>query len=126
MREPIEDAPAVYFIEPTNETIGQVILDMKKNLYHSYYFNFAGRISRVLLEDLAAEVASANLQSAVRLVYDQYLEFICLEKNFFTLNHSNSLLNIFGPHSDASTIDKLCDRITSSLFSVAVTTGTNF
>ena len=49
-REAVPDAPAVYFVRPTETNLKRIAEDCAKNLYRSVYLNFITRIERPLLE----------------------------------------------------------------------------
>ncbi|CAG8484017.1 9395_t:CDS:2 [Ambispora leptoticha] len=122
-RQPIADVPAVYFVEPTSENIQRISEDLSRNLYESYYINFTNSIPRPLLEELAAATISSNTSHLIAQVYDQYLNFILSEPNFFSLNQKNVYYTLNDPSAAETTIEKTIDRTVSSLFSVLVTMG---
>ena len=49
-REPVQDAPAVYFVRPTEANIKRIAEDCAKQLYRSFNLHFVTRIERPLLE----------------------------------------------------------------------------
>jgi hypothetical protein len=52
-RERVPDVPAVYFVEPSSESISLICQDLRNNVYDSYYLNFTSQIGRDALEELA-------------------------------------------------------------------------
>lgn len=84
------DVPAIYFCAPTEENLKRIAEDLRNNLYGSYYFNFISPISRQRLEDLATAALQANAVTQVQKLYDQYVNFICLENEMFSLRHQSS------------------------------------
>lgn len=60
-RDPIPDAPAVYFCMPTEENLGRIAQDFLNGLYDFYHLNFISAISRQKLEDLALAALEANV-----------------------------------------------------------------
>lgn len=56
-------------------------------------------------------------------MYDQYLNYISLAPNLFTLNLPDTYAKLHNHTSADSLIETLADRIVSSLFSVFVTLG---
>eukprot|EP00981_Chlorochromonas_danica_P007329 scaffold1690_cov177-Ochromonas_danica.AAC.6 len=94
-REAVPDAPVVYFIRPTESNVKKIAEDCTKQLYRAAYVNFLTRIERPLLEKFAQDLVGQGAVSSVAKVYDQYLDFIALESNLFTLNipHAFSLYN---------------------------------
>ena len=111
-REQIQDAVAVYFVRPTRENIDKICQDCQAQLYSSFYFNFISPISRSLLEDLARAAVTANCVDQIAKVgeqsgstcsfcknyflffpsqlYDQYLNFVSLEEDFFITRQLNT------------------------------------
>ncbi|CAG8435621.1 3704_t:CDS:2 [Ambispora gerdemannii] len=122
-RQPIADVPAVYFVEPTSENIQRISEDLSRNLYESYYINFTNSIPRPLLEELAAVTIPTNTSHLIAQVYDQYLNFVLSEPNFFSLSQKNVYYTLNDPSAAETTIEKTIDRTVSSLFSVLVTMG---
>jgi sec1 family domain-containing protein 1 len=97
-REPVPDAPAVYFVRPTESNIKRIAADCKKKLYRAVYINFSTRIDRSLLEIFAQELVASDSVGTVVSIMDQYLDMISLEPSLFSLNMKNSfeLLNAKG------------------------------
>ena len=89
-REAVPDAPAVYFVRPTEANLKRIAEDCAKNLYRSVYLNFVTRVERPLLEKFAQDLVSSNSVGMVTKIVDQYLDVISLEPNLFTLNMKNS------------------------------------
>lgn len=111
-REPIPDAPAIYFVRPTEANIKRIAEDCAKqviwvewttqnyeyliNLFHLFYFpfqvyrtaylHFISRIERPVMEKLAQELVASNSVAMVSKIYDQYLDVIALEPSLFSLN----------------------------------------
>jgi hypothetical protein len=127
-RDPVPDVPAIYFCRPTQENLERIAKDLQDGLYGSYYFNFISPISRQKLEDLANAAIRANAVSQVHKLYDQYVNFICLESEMFILRHQNSSLLSYHALNTASVTDtgmeEMLTQVVESLFSVCVTLGT--
>lgn len=147
-RDPVPDVPAIYFCAPTDENVKRIADDLKNGLYGSYYFNFISPISRQKLEDLATAALQADAVAQVHKLYDQYVNFICLENEMFVLRHQNSSSLSYHALNKASVTDTEMDaminqvikqwqvvnlnkysffkplQIVDSLFSVCVTLGT--
>lgn len=115
--------PAVYFIEPTAENIARVTQDLRSGLYESVYLNFTSSIPRPLLEDLAQQVVESDTSNIIAKVYDQYLNFECLEKNLFTLFQPGCFQKLNNPKSSDSEIEGILEQVTAGLFSVMLTMG---
>uniref|UniRef100_A0A0A9Y8F8 Protein sly1 homolog n=1 Tax=Lygus hesperus TaxID=30085 RepID=A0A0A9Y8F8_LYGHE len=127
-RDPIPDVPAVYFCMPTEENMGRIAQDLQRTVYDVYYLNFISPISRQRLEDLAAAALQSNCVSCVHKVFDQYLNFISLEDDLFTLKHQNSdSISYYainrGDIKDTE-MEAIMDSTVDSLFSVFATLGT--
>lgn len=126
-RDSIPDVPAVYFCSPTNENLGRIQQDLQNGIYDTYYLNFLSPISRQKIEDLAAIALQAGCVANIRSVYDQYVNFISLEDDFFVFKHQNSDAVSYYSINRANTrddeIEILMDNIVDSLFSVFVTLG---
>lgn len=60
-RDPIPDAPAIYFCMPSEENLGRISQDFLKGLYDFYHLNFITAVSRQKLEDLALAALEANV-----------------------------------------------------------------
>ncbi|KAH9518701.1 Sec1 domain containing protein 1 [Bulinus truncatus] len=126
-RDPIPDVPAIYFVMPTEDNIQRLCRDFQNQLYESYYLNFISAISRQKLEDIAQAALQANAVQQVSKVFDQYLNFISLENELFTLRHQDrdsiSYYAINKGDVKDTEIDVIMDSIVDSLFSVFVTMG---
>ncbi|KAI8510306.1 Sec1 domain containing protein 1, partial [Branchiostoma belcheri] len=103
--------------------------DLRSQLYESYYLNFISAVSRQRLEDLASAALQAGTVPQISKVFDQYLNFITLEDDMFTLRHSQnreaiSYYAINRGDVQDSEMEASMDAIVDSLFSVFVTLGT--
>uniref|UniRef100_A0A7S2KFE3 Sec1 family domain-containing protein 1 n=1 Tax=Bigelowiella natans TaxID=227086 RepID=A0A7S2KFE3_BIGNA len=119
-RERIEDTPAVYFIAPTKENIDRVAKDCKRGLYDTVYLNFCYPLSRMNLKDLAQQTVENGAHKHIAKVYDQYADFISLDRRLVTLNMPNSFCRLTRPKSDQALMSYV-DRIVDGLFSILVT-----
>ncbi|KAK7753986.1 Vesicle trafficking between the ER and Golgi [Diatrype stigma] len=124
-RHPIEDVPVVYLVEPTAQNLQTITSDLQKGLYSPAYLNFLSSIPRPLLEDFAAQTATAGNSDKIAQLYDQYLNFIVAEPDLFSLGmqkqHTYWTLN--SARTTDEELDNVVDRIVSGLFSVVVTMG---
>ncbi|XP_048480612.1 protein sly1 homolog [Plutella xylostella] len=126
-RDPIPEVPAVYFCAPTEENLGRICQDLDNGVYDQYHLNFISPISRQKLEDLAASAIQSNSVVNIHKVYDQYLNFICVEEDLFIMKHQQSdSLSYYainkGDTKDTE-MEAIMDNIVESLFSVFVTLG---
>ncbi|KIW88873.1 uncharacterized protein Z519_10357 [Cladophialophora bantiana CBS 173.52] len=123
-RFPIPDVPVLYLVEPTPVNIQLICSDLARGLYSPAYVNFISSISRPLLEDFAAQIASTNTADSIAQVYDQYLNFIVAEPDLFSLGMGKESYWTFNSaKAEAEVQDAAIDRIVSGLFSVSVTMG---
>jgi len=126
-RDPVDEIAAVYFIMPTHENITRIAKDLADGLYESYYINFIAPIPRHLLEDLATSALEANAQQFISKIYDQYLDFITLEDDLFSLRQvgrdSISYYALNRPQVTDVEMEQLIGTIVDGLFSVCVTLG---
>lgn len=126
-RDPIPEVPAVYFCAPTEENLGRICQDLDNGIYDQYHLNFISPITRQKLEDLAASAIQSNSAVNIHKVYDQYLNFICLEDDLFVMKHqqsdSLSYYSINKGDTKDTEMEAIMDSIVESLFSVFVTLG---
>jgi len=122
-RQPIPDVPAVYFVSPTEENVKRICEDLRNRLYDTYHFNFSCTIPRHLLEMLANSAIESDCVSQINKVFDQYLNFVCLEKNMFSLYQSNSFVGFNDPQLSDAQAEKNIGTTVDGLFSMLVTLG---
>ncbi|KAI1748073.1 snare docking complex subunit [Xylaria castorea] len=125
IRHPIPDVPVIYFVEPNATSLQNITTDLQKGLYSPAYINFLSSIPRPLLEDFAAQTATAGTAEHIAQLFDQYLNFIVAEPDLFSLGmqkeHTYWALN--SAKTKDEELDYVIDRIVSGLFSVIVTMG---
>ncbi|KAJ1569610.1 Vesicle trafficking between the ER and Golgi, partial [Nowakowskiella sp. JEL0078] len=126
-RHAIPDVPAVYFVQPTHENVNRIAEDLAKGLYESYYINFTHSVSRLVLEDLASMTLTSNSSNLISQYTRNVVTVLTLlnleEPNLFTLNMESTYKVLNDPNSPDTLIETVVDKITTSLFSVVVTTG---
>ncbi|GKV24187.1 hypothetical protein SLEP1_g33827 [Rubroshorea leprosula] len=120
-RKPVHDVPAVYFIQPTQSNIQRVIADASRSLYDSFHLNFSSSIPRPLLEDLASGTLSSDSIDRIAKVHDQYLEFVTLEDNLFSLAQKYCYMHLNDPSAGDKEIEEIIERIVNGLFCVLAT-----
>eukprot|EP00906_Rhabdomonas_costata_P012995 RCo018673 len=120
-REPIRDAPAVYFVQPTPENVALLCKDCKADLYQSFNINFISPISRTLLETMAQELASLPTINHVQ-IFDQFLNFVALEPDLFSLMLDGSYRTLHSPQAliTDQQMDAYIDEIVGGLTSVVL------
>uniref|UniRef100_A0A7S2WCA8 Sec1 family domain-containing protein 1 n=1 Tax=Rhizochromulina marina TaxID=1034831 RepID=A0A7S2WCA8_9STRA len=122
-REPIPDVPAVYFCKPTPENVKRIAQDCSKKLYASVHLNFISKLERRLMEELARELIASDAVGSIAKVYDQFLDFVCLEPTLFSLNFAASYAAYNNPGLADAAIEQCMRRIADGLFSVFATLG---
>ncbi|CAN4112590.1 unnamed protein product [Withania somnifera] len=120
-RKPLHDVPAVYFVQPTHLNLHRIIADASKSLYHSFHLNFSSSIPRPLLEHLASGTINSDSMERISKVHDQYLEFVTLEDNLFSLAYNNCYLHLNDPSAGDKEIEEIIEKIASGLFCVLAT-----
>lgn len=100
-RDQIPEVPAVYFCAPTEENLGRICQDLDNGVYDQYHLNFISPITRQKLEDLAASAIQSNSVMSIHKLYDQYLNFVCLENDLFIMKHQQSdSLSYYGSYTN--------------------------
>ncbi|CAI9786433.1 unnamed protein product [Fraxinus pennsylvanica] len=120
-RKPVHDVPAVYFVQPTQLNIQRIVSDTSRALYDSFHLNFSSSIPRPLLEDLASGAVNSDSIQRISKVHDQYLEFVTLEDNLFSLANKNCYVQLNDPSSGDKEIEEIIEKIVSGLFCVLAT-----
>ncbi|EYU35616.1 hypothetical protein MIMGU_mgv1a002311mg [Erythranthe guttata] len=120
-RNPVHDVPAVYFLRPTSSNVQRVISDASRALYDSFHLNFSSSIPRPLLEDLATGTISSDSIQRISKVHDQYLEFVTLEDNLFSLANKNCYVQLNDPSAGDKEIEEIIEKIVGGLFCVLAT-----
>ncbi|KAL6912381.1 hypothetical protein ACP4OV_001186 [Aristida adscensionis] len=123
-RQRVPDAPAVYLIRPTAANLDRLAADAAAALYASFHLNFSSSLPRPLLDRLAAATAASNSAHRLARIADQYLDFLSLEDNLFSLAHPRSYVALNDPAAAAAHIQALLDAVALGLFCVAATLGT--
>ena len=123
-REPIPDVPAVYFVEPTRSNLSIIAQDCAKRLYSKVHLNFVTKLDRSLMEEFAKTVVQANCLDVIASVHDQYLDFVCLERNLFSLsNKEESYVAMNGGGVTDQGMENYMEEVAYGLFSVVGTLG---
>ncbi|KAM7250298.1 hypothetical protein ACFE04_022181 [Oxalis oulophora] len=120
-RKPVHDVPAVYFVQSSPQNISRIIADASRSLYDSFHLNFSSSIPRPLLEDLASGTLNSDSIQRISKVHDQYLEFVTLEDNLFSLAQKSIYLQLNDPSAGDREIEEIIERIVSGLFCVLAT-----
>jgi len=122
-RQPVHDVPAVYFVQPTESNLQRIIADASRSLYDTFHLNFSSSIPRKFLEELASGTLKSGSVEKVSKVHDQYLEFVTLEDNLFSLAQQSTYVQMNDPSAGEKEINEIIERVASGLFCVLVTLG---
>ncbi|WCJ25456.1 SEC1 family transport protein SLY1 [Euphorbia peplus] len=122
-RKPVHDVPAVYFVQPSQPNIQRIIADASRSLYDTFHLNFSSSIPRPLLEDLASGTLNSESIERISKVHDQYLEFVTLEDNLFSLAQKSTYVQLNDPSAGDREIEEIIEKIVSGLFCVLATLG---
>lgn len=120
-RKPVHDVPAIYFVQPNQSNIQRIVNDASHSLYDSFHLNFSSSIPRPLLEDLASGMLNSDSINRISKVHDQYLEFVTLEENLFSLAQKSSYVQLNDPSAGDREIEEIIEKIVSGLFCVLAT-----
>eukprot|EP00048_Salpingoeca_helianthica_P016594 m.233165 g.233165 ORF g.233165 m.233165 type:complete len:626 (-) comp19003_c0_seq1:62-1939(-) len=127
-REPIPDAPAIYFLLPTEENISRIEKDFQGHTYDSYQLNFLAPLPRTMLESLAACAVAAGCESCVTRVFDMYTQFVSLEDTLFMSRNADrdalSYYALNSPDASDAQMERMVSDVVESLFCVCATSGT--
>lgn len=122
-RKPVHDVPAVYFVQASQQNVQRIIADASASLYDSFHLNFSSSIPRTLLEDLASGTLTSDSIQRISKVHDQYLEFVTLEENLFSLAQKSTYVQLNDPKAGDREIEEIIERIVAGLFCVLATLG---
>lgn len=75
------------------------------------------------MEELAAGILKSDAVSRISKVYDQYLEFVTLESNLFSLAQRDIYVQLNDPAAGDLEIEAILEKIAGGLFCVLVTLG---
>ncbi|XP_023728411.1 SEC1 family transport protein SLY1 [Lactuca sativa] len=122
-RKPVSDVPAVYFVRPSQQNIERIISDASNSVYDYFHLNFSSSIPRPLLEDLASGTLNSDSIQRISKVHDQYLEFVTLDDNLFTLADKSCYIRLNNPKATDREIEEIIEKLVSGLFCVLATLG---
>lgn len=122
-RQAVPGVPAIYFVQPTPANVARIAVDASRGLYESFHLNFSSSVPRPLLEDLAAGVLKSESAHRIAKLFDQYLEFVTLEDNLFSLAQRDAYVQLNDPSAGDREIEGIVERIAAGLFCVLTTLG---
>ena len=101
-----------------------VAQDCAKGLYQRAHLNFCTKLDRSLLEEFAKLVVQTGSLETIAGVHDQYLDYVCLEKDLFSLHKPNLYVTINGSNATEAIYENAMTEIAYGLlFSVVATLG---
>ena len=83
--------PGISF-QRNNSNTHRIVIDALHSLYDRFYLNFSSSIPRLFLEDFAS-----GTLNRISKVHDQYLEFVTLEDNLFSLSKKSTYVKLNDP-----------------------------
>lgn len=122
-RQPIGDVPAVYFVSPTAENVKRIAGDLVSGLYDAHYLNFSSSLPRALLEELAVKATECGAAAKVTRVFDQYLDFVSLAPDLFSLGRRASYVTLNDPGSSDKAVELEIEHIVDGLLAACATLG---
>ncbi|XP_050363928.1 SEC1 family transport protein SLY1 [Argentina anserina] len=122
-RDSVADVPAIYFVQPTLANVQRIVADTSKLLYDSFHLNFSSSIPRALLTELASGAVNSDSIHRISKVHDQYLDFVTLEDNLFSLAQKSSYVQLNDPSAGDREIEEIIEKIVGGLFCVLATLG---
>ena len=122
--EPIQDVPVVYFVDFTRSNLSTIAQDYAKRLYSKVHLDFVPKSDWSLMEEFAKTIVQSNCLDVIASVHDQYLDFVCLEKNLFSLsNKAESYVAMNGGGITDQGMENYMEGVAYGLFSVMGTLG---
>lgn len=114
-RDPLHNVMAIYVIEPNDRNIQRLISDCREHYYDHIQINFLYPSDGLMLQSLAAGLSAEGALHKVHRLYEQYLRFIYLEDQLFTLN-GPSFQALNEPGKSDSEVEMLLEQVAMSLF----------
>jgi Sec1 family len=122
-REVIPDVPAVYFCRPTRDNLVRIARDCSQNLYGSFHINVVTRLERPLMEEFAKLVVQTGSLHHIASIHDQYLDYVVLERNLFSLAIPDSYQLYNGAAATEAQMEAAMGDVALGLFSVVASLG---
>ncbi|ELP93980.1 hypothetical protein EIN_181470 [Entamoeba invadens IP1] len=120
-RQPLEDVPAIYFVEPTKRNVDSILSDTKSGKYAKFTICFSSVISDELLDYFATNSAAQHTDTLIKNIRDMYIHYHVLEPHLFTLSMENSYCAFNNQKVDEKTGLENISTVVNSLMSVCVT-----
>lgn len=107
---------AIYFIEPTESSVMQLIRDFKDPMnafYKCAHVFFTSRVTNRVLE-MISKVPS--LVAAIKTLNEAHIDYIPVEQRFFTVSSKESFFKMYSP--DSNSLQDECNAIVERLYGV--------
>lgn len=120
-RTQVQEAPAVYLVEPTSENIDRILKDLSAGLYRRFFINFSTSVPRPLLQKFATACAqnvccfysiilpSSSLQNTAQFigqVVDRFVQFVSVSPSEFSLDLDKTFQILHSTDDDEVTIQQ--------------------
>lgn len=80
-----------------SEHVRRVVADAAADTYAAIHLHFASPTPRSLLEELASETVKADCMGKLACVFDEYLDFLTLERGMFSLGMLKTYVRLNDP-----------------------------
>eukprot|EP00004_Rigifila_ramosa_P016686 TRINITY_DN3983_c1_g1_i1.p1 TRINITY_DN3983_c1_g1~~TRINITY_DN3983_c1_g1_i1.p1 ORF type:complete len:387 (-),score=96.37 TRINITY_DN3983_c1_g1_i1:68-1228(-) len=119
-RQPLPDMEALYFIQPSEQSIKKLIEDFKRErpLYACAHLFFTTPVPKFLWEKLKAE---KQVTARIRTCKELNLEFLTKESHVFSFDMKDSFYNLYSPDSNKTEAD--IDLMATRLMTVCSVLG---
>ncbi|KAJ7563781.1 hypothetical protein O6H91_03G125500 [Diphasiastrum complanatum] len=117
-RQPLPALDAVYFIQPSRESIKKFVADMAGSspLYKRAYVFFSSPVTRDLLQMIKGD---SSLLPRIAALREMNLEYLTVDAQAFTTDNDRALEQLFGEHSeDTRDYDTSIDTIARRLATI--------
>lgn len=118
-RGKMKDMEAIYFIEPCEGSISQLIRDFKdpKNTYYKCaHVFFTSHVTNRYLE-MISKVPS--LVSSIKTLNEAHIDYLAVEQRFFSVSVKDSFFRMYSP--DSNLLQEECNRIVNRLYGICAT-----
>ena len=122
-RQAVPDAPAVYFVAPSEENVRRIARDLQQGLYSEHHINFCGALPERQLEELALASVEAGRVASVQTLQSRHLDFVALEADLFSLNIADSYVLFNDEAIEEAAAARFIGQMVEGLLSVVSTLG---
>jgi Sec1 family len=101
----------------------RIARDCAQNLYGSFHINVVTRLERPLMEEFAKLVVQTGSLHHIASIHDQYLDYVVLERNLFSLAIPDSYQLYNGAATTDAQMEAAMGDVALGLFSVVASLG---